>query len=61
MIEMRQPDERGDQNHCALREEPSQINVILQQKLLVANFSAVCSVYYNKTTRVWCAVWRRIT
>ncbi len=28
-----------------LREEPSQINVILQQKVLVAKFSAVCTVY----------------
>ncbi len=28
-----------------LREEPSQINVILQQKLLAAKLSAVCTVY----------------
>ncbi len=29
----------------ALREEPSQINVILQQKLLAAKLNAVCTVY----------------
>ncbi len=29
----------------ALREKPRQINVILQQKLLVATLSAVCAVY----------------
>ncbi len=28
-----------------LREEPSQINVILQQKLSAAKLSAVCTVY----------------
>ncbi len=31
--------------HPTLREEPSQINVILQQKLLAAKLSAVCTVY----------------
>ncbi len=30
---------------ATLREEPSQINVVLQQKLLVAKLSAVCTVY----------------
>ncbi len=28
-----------------LREEPNQINVTLQQKLLAANLSSVCTVY----------------
>ncbi len=31
--------------HCTLREEPSQINVILQQKMSAAKLSAVCTVY----------------
>ncbi len=30
-----------------LREEPSQINVILQQKLPAAKLSAVCTVYWR--------------
>ncbi len=30
---------------CTLREEPSQINVILQQKVLAAKLRAVCTVY----------------
>ncbi len=29
----------------ALTKEPSQINVILQQKMLAAKMSAVCTVY----------------
>ncbi len=36
---------RGDPTNPALRKEPSQINVILQQKLLAAKLNAVCTVY----------------
>ncbi len=30
---------------CTLREEPSQMNVILELKLLTAKLSPVCTVY----------------
>ncbi len=32
-------------NMIALREKPSQINVILQQKLPAGKLSAICTVY----------------
>ncbi len=32
----------------SLREEPRQINVILQQKLPTAKLSAVCTIYHSK-------------
>ncbi len=35
----------GWNGDSTLKEEPSQINVILQQKLLAAKMSAVCIVY----------------
>ncbi len=41
-------------NKCSLREEPSQINVILQHELPAAHFTEVCTVYKHRLTTFGC-------